>query len=103
MCDGLWDSCGYAGRVANSAGATAVLGEVADEGIHRVQIGPVPDESALWMRGNEPRVRQSLQMKGKRRRWQAEALGNGPGRQALRGVLDQQAKHREAVFLRQRA
>jgi hypothetical protein len=100
---GLRGSRRNACRVANGAGATAILSEVTDQTIHRVEIGAVPDESALRTRGNEPRVGQFLQVEGERRRWQAEALGNGTSRQALRGVLDQQPKYREAVFLRQRA
>ena len=50
-----------------------------------------------------PRLRQLLQMKRQRRRRQRRRSRDGAGGQALRRVLDQQPKHGEAVFLRQRA
>ncbi len=103
MCHRLRDVRDDAGRVANAAGAAAIFREVADQVIHRSDIGAIPDEPALRMRGNETRARQLLQVKRERRRRYAEPLGNVAGGQALGRVLDQQAEYRKAVFLRQRA
>jgi hypothetical protein len=41
-------------------------------------------------------------MEGQRRRRQGQRLGDGPGMQALRSLLDQQAEDAQARFLRQR-
>jgi hypothetical protein len=85
-----------------AASAAAVLGEVGDQRVHRVEVGAVDDVAAVLRGPDQPRVRQFLQVKRQRRRGDVEPPGDGTGGKPGWTGLDQQAEQREARLLRER-
>ena len=102
---------GVAGGRAGHAAATAILGEIADQVVHRAVFGGVDQLAAQAPLGHQPGMQQLLQMKGQRGRRDAEPLGDrasrqpvGPGRhqqpeQRQPGILGKGAERRDRLVL----
>jgi hypothetical protein len=100
-----WFSCGkggsgVAGGRATARAAAAILGEIADKGVHGGKIGGIDELSAQAAMRDETGMLQLLQVKGQRRRRHAEALGDCAGGKPAGSPLDQHAKDPKSVLVR---
>src|SRR5689334_8473287 len=68
----------------------AVLGEIADELVHRVEIRGVDDFAAAPLLRHEPRAMQALQVKGHRRRRHLETSRDRAGIEPIGPALHQE-------------
>src|SRR5262245_25434544 len=89
------------GRRAGSATA-AVLGEVADQCVHVVEVSGVDDEAAFLAVANQAGVREVRQMEGERCRRELQSLSDRACGQPLRPCLNQKSEDRETGLMRQR-
>ena len=90
---GTWHAPGRA--------ATAVLGEVRDERIHRAEVSGVDELSPLTALRKQSCALQILKMESERRREEADAVSDAAGVQPFGTPADEQAKDREAMFVSQ--
>src|ERR671936_1570350 len=84
------------------ATAAAVLGEVAHELVHVVEVGAVDDEAALLAAAHQAGPSEMRKMKGERRGRQLELFADAAGGQSVVACLDEQAIDREPRLLRER-
>src|SRR3990172_11033851 len=88
-------------RVVARLSLTAVLGEVGQQFVHPVEIGPVDQVSATAHLGHHARVHQLLEMEGERRRRDLKFVRNQAGRQTGLAGNDQRTKDPQSVRLRE--
>ena len=88
---------GFAGTAA-----AAILGQVGDDAVHRVEVSGIDDETAFLARLNQSGAVQFLQVEGERRGRDGECLGHLAGGMPCRPGLNQQPKNREPGLLSQR-
>src|SRR5580693_5626682 len=81
-------SSGITSRSAHAIAPAAVFGEIGDEPVHRREVGGIDELAAQPALGDEAGMNQLLQVKGKRRRRDADRLGDEAGREAFRAFLD---------------
>jgi hypothetical protein len=78
-----------------------VVGQVADQRIHRGDVGAVADVPSLALVGDEARVRELLEVERQGGGREVERGGDGSRVQPVGRVLDQAAEDRQARRLRQ--
>src|SRR5205085_3229316 len=97
--------CGRAVRrarvLAAAARAAAVLGEITDQRVHRLEVCAVVDEAALLSGADQSRMRKLFQMERQRGGRDVEVLGDAAGREPCGSLLDQQPEYRQARLLRE--
>src|ERR1700694_2895965 len=69
-------------RGSAGAAAAAVLGQVADQLVHVLEVGAVDDEAAVLPALHQPRTREMREVKRQRGPRQVELLADAPRRQA---------------------
>src|SRR6185503_17309118 len=79
--------------------AAAVLGQVADERVHVLEIGAVDDEAPVLAALSQPRAREMRKVERERRRRQAELLADAPRGNAFGPGLYQKPVDPQARFL----
>jgi hypothetical protein len=82
--------------------AAAVLGQKGYEAVHGVEIGGTDHETPLLPARHQIGMRQFLQMKRQRGRWNRQRLADLAGGQAFRAGLNQQSKNAETGLLSER-
>src|SRR2546430_8868316 len=82
------------------AATAAVLGEVADERVHGLEIGAVDHEAAFLAALHEPGPREVREMEGERGAGELELVGDLAGGHAFGGRLDEQPIDFSPRFLR---
>ena len=90
------------GRRAGGSPA-AVLGEIAHEPVHVLEVRRIDDETPVLPAAEEAGARQMREVEGKRRRRQVEFLADRAGGQSFGSALDEQPVDGETGGLRQRA
>jgi len=88
--------------VSGIAAAAAVLGQVTDQAVHRIEVGAVPDEAAVLAGNDEAGAPELLQVERERRRRNVEPCRDLPGGQPLGRMLDQKPVDPETRVLRER-
>jgi hypothetical protein len=83
------------------AALTAMVGEVRHQRIHRFEPRRIDHRAAVAARCDEARVAQTIQMECQRVGRQPKADRDVAGRHAIGAGFNQQAKHIEAIVLRQ--
>ena len=77
----------------------AVLGEIAQQIIHRAVFGRIDQRTAFTVERHEFCLLELVQVERQGRRWQPEPLPDPPSRQAVNSGLDQQVKDIEPGIL----
>ena len=96
-------TCAIAGVPASNAATATILGEIGDQTVHRGEVGGVKQLPADAALRHQPGMGELLQMKGQRRRQDAERAGNASRRQTVRPALHQQTERFEPRVVRERA
>jgi hypothetical protein len=92
-------ACGCA-RLA--AARAAVLREIADQPVHRIEVGAVDQLAAFAPSGNEARALKGLEMERQRRGNQADSLRYLAGGKSVWTALDEEPEDREPMLVRER-
>jgi hypothetical protein len=92
----------FHGGSAWSAAAT-ILGEEAEQGIHRVEPGGVDHRPTIAAYGDKPGGPQPIEVKSQGIRRKVERGRDGARRLALRSGLHQQAEYIEPIILGERS
>jgi len=88
--------------ITHCAGPAAILSQIANNAVHRVEIGGVPDESAILPRHDQTSARQFLEVKRQRSGRYSEPLRYLARGQSFRSVFDEKSVDRQPRFLGQR-
>src|SRR5258706_2579152 len=81
------------------AATAAVLGEVAHELVHVLEVGAVDDEAPVLPPAHEAGAGEMREMEGERRRRQVELLTDAAGGEALGAGFDQETVGLQSRFL----
>jgi hypothetical protein len=80
----------------------AIIGEIADQRVHRFELGRIDHRAALAAHGDKTGGPQPIEMKGQRVRCEIERGCDRAGRHPLGSGLHQQAEHVEPIVLSER-